>query len=91
MKHSRTKDHHEITQDLFAKAEILGEASLFQMNTTFSLQDSDLFRQWAFVAGRTFPSKRLAREGATAVHQFEEGMRSYSGPTRALILRSARG
>jgi len=34
------------------KEEILGEASLFQMNTTFSLQDPDLFRQRAFVAGR---------------------------------------
>jgi acyl-CoA reductase-like NAD-dependent aldehyde dehydrogenase len=52
VKHSRTKNHHEITQDLFAKEEILGEASLFQMNTTFSLQDPDLFRQRAFVAGR---------------------------------------
>jgi hypothetical protein len=34
------------------KEEILGEASLFQMNTTFSLQDPGLFRQRAFVAGR---------------------------------------
>ena len=52
MEHSRTKNHHEIAQDLFAKEEILGEASLFQMNTTFSLQDPDLFRQRAFGAGR---------------------------------------
>ena len=36
----------------FAKEEILGEASLFRMNTTFFLQDPDSFRQRSFVAGR---------------------------------------